>query len=195
MCKVNEDRGAKDGQPDEKRGLMMKRIISLVSVAVLIIWTPAIAGEPYAPKVDVPKNVGPESQMSAMIINAAQVPDKSAVEIPPYPGARVFQTRQAGEMTANDKKIKTLPYIKLLSTDPQDKIVAWYKKQLKGYTAEDVFGTGWMLWKQKGKFNALDIRDTMTHQNVYISKAIAAFGYDKDMKGTKSVIEITYEPK
>ncbi len=176
----------------------MKKNIFLIAIITVVLWLPvAFAGGPYAPKVDVPKNVGPNDpqMMSVMTINAAKVPDKSAVEIPPYPGARVFQTNDASEMMVNDKTYKTLPYIKLLSTDPPDKIVAWYKKQLKGYTYEDVFGTSWVFWKGKGKFNGLDIRQRMTIQNVGISEAIAAMGYDKDMKGTKSVIEITYKSK
>ena len=166
----------------------MKKRLLMIAIVVMVFCPLAVfAGDAYAPKVDVKKNGDP---MSAMLINAAKVPDKSAVEIPPYPGARIYQTTDASEMTANDKRYNTLPYIKLLSTDPPDKIVAWYKEQLKDYTYEDVFGTSWIFWKGKGKFNGLDIRDRMTKQNVGISEAIAAMGYGKDMEGTKSVIEI-----
>lgn len=177
----------------------MKRLYVMVMITIFLFGVvfSVFAGDPYAPKADVPKNVSQDDpqMMSIMMINAAKVPERSAVEIPPYQGARVFQTKDASEMTMNNKKYKTLPYIKLLSIDPPEKIVAWYKEQLKGYTYEDVFGSSWVFWKGKGKFNGLDMRQRTTIQNVTISKAIAAMGYDKDMKGTKSVIEVTYEPK
>ena len=176
----------------------MNKHLFLIASITVVFWLPVIqAAEPYASKVDVPKNVDPNSPqyMSVRIINAAKVPDKSAVEIPSYPGAKVFQSKIADEMRANNKTYKTFPYIKLLSIDPPDKIVAWYKTQLKGYTYQDVFGVAWVFWKGEGKFNGMDIRQRMTIQNVGVSKAIAAMGYDNVMKGAKSVIEVTYEPK
>lgn len=175
----------------------MKKNQFLIVGITTMLWLAVGHAEPYAPKADAPKNVGQNSPqyMSVMIINAAQVPDKSVVEIPSYPGAKVFQTKNASEMNANNKMYKTLPYIKLLSTDPPDKIVAWYKNQLKGYTYEDVFGVAWVFWKGEGTFNGMDIRQRMTIQNVGISEAIAAMGYDDVMKGTQSVIEVTYEPR
>lgn len=175
----------------------MKRLFSSVCVLLFVFSQLMFAGEPYAKKVDVPKSVSQDDPRfaSVMIINASIVPDKASVEIPPYPGARIYQTRPASEMTANDEKMKTLPYIKLLSTDPYEKVLAWYKEKMTGYSSEDVFGTGWIFWKRKGKFNSLDIRDTMTSQNLLVSIANKAFGYDEDMKGTKTVIEVTYVPK
>jgi hypothetical protein len=158
-----------------------------------VFWLPVMA-EPYAPKVDVPNDAAKNS-LSVMVINAAIVPEKSAVGIPAYPGARVCQTKTAGEMRANDKKYQTFPYIKLLSTDPPDKIVAWYKDQLEEYTYEDVFGVAWVFWRGEGTFNGMDIRQRMTVENVGISQAIAAMGFDEVMQGTKSIIEIAYEPE
>lgn len=172
----------------------MKRSYAMVTVMLFLcgLAYSGHAGGPYAPRVDLPKNADP---MSSMTVNAARIPDRSAVGIPPYPGARVFQTRDAGEMTVNGEKYKTLPYIKLLSVDPSDKIVAWYKKHLQGYTYQDVFGMSWVFWKGKKKFNGLDMTRRSTIENIGISRATAAMGYDRDMKGTKSVIEVTYEPK
>jgi hypothetical protein len=173
----------------------MKKSIFLSAICTVAFWSPVIhAAEPYAPKVDVPENADKNS-LSVMVINAATVPDKSAVGIPSYPGARVFQTKGASEMQANDKTLKTFPYIKLLSTDPPDKIVAWYRNQLEGYTYEDVFGVAWVFWKGEEKFNGMDIRQRMTVENVGISEAIAAMGFDEVMQGTQSIIEIAYDPE
>ncbi len=145
--------------------------------------------EPYADKLEIISSTSP---MSKMVIEAAKVPDSSSVGIPAYPGARVFQTKGTGEMEVNGKNYKTLAYIKLLSTDPVEKVAAWYKDQLQGYTQESAFGMS-IFWKGKGKFNVLDIRQRSTIQNVGVSEALSAMGYDDDMKGAKSVIEVVYE--
>ena len=168
----------------------MKKSLYPSVIAAAVLWLSVVhADEPYAPKVEIPNNADPNS-LAAMVVNAAKIPDKSEVEIPTYPGARVVQTKNTdGSGTSGE-----LPYIKLLSTDPPDKIVAWYRSQLKGYTYEDVFSVAWVLWKGEGKFNGMDIRQRMAIQNVGISEAMAAMGYDEFMKGAKSVIEVTYEP-
>jgi len=168
---------------------MNKLTVVLVMLLSFIISSHVIA-EPYADKIKITSSTSPLSQM---IINSAKVPDSSSVEISAYPGAKIFQTKDAGEMTANDESYKTLAYIKLLSTDPVEKVVAWYKEQLKTYTYEDVFGVSWVFWKGEGEFNGLDIRLRTTIQNVGVSEAIAEMEYGKDMKGAKSIIEVTYE--
>mgnify|MGYP005843325123 CR=1 FL=1 len=166
----------------------MKKLITLAA-AIFLSVSGVAAAAPYADKIEVTSITSP---ISKMIIKAAKVPDRSSVGIPCYPGAKIFQTRDKGEVEINGQRHKTLAYIKLLSTDPVDKIVAWYKEQLKEYTYEDAFGMS-VFWKGKGKFNGLDMRQRMTIQNVGISPAIDAMGYDKDMKGARSVIETTYE--
>ena len=169
----------------------MKNKLLLLSVSFVVgVFSTSLLAENYADKIKVTSNTSP---MSKMVIEGANVPDRDSVGIPPYPGAKIFQTRDAGEMSVNDETFKTIAYVKLLSTDPVDQVVAWYKEQLKTYTFEDVFGVSWVFWKGKGKFNGLDIRQTTTIQNVMISETIAAMEYDKDMKGAKSVIEVTYE--
>lgn len=167
---------------------MRKTVVMIGVLMFAFMGSQALAG-PYADKLEIISSTSP---MSKMVIEAAKVPDSSSVGIPAYPGARVFQTRGPSEMEVNGKKHKTLAYIKLLSTDPVEKVVAWYKDRLKGYTYEDAFGTS-IFWKGQGKFNGLDIRQRSTIQNVGISKALSAMGYDDDMKGAKTVIEVVYE--
>ena len=101
----------------------------------MAVSTAAIAGEPYAPKVKAPTGIEPFSveDFTVMGINAAVVPEKSAVKVPPYPGVRVLQTTSGFKMTIKEKKVTCLPTIKLLSTDPVDKVVVFYKEKLKGY--------------------------------------------------------------
>ena len=145
--------------------------------------------EPYADKLKITSNT---PEMSRMTIEAANVPDRAAVGIPPYPGAKIFQTRDAGEMEVNDESFKTIASMKLLSTDPVDKVVAWYKKQLPSYGHKDFYGVSWAFWKGEESFNSMDMTHTMTRENVLIGDA-TVIGYDSELKGAKSVIDISYE--
>lgn len=148
-----------------------------------------LLAEPYAEKIKITSNTSP---MSKMVIEGANVPDRASVGIPPYPGAKIFQTRDVGEMSANDESFKTVAYVKLLSTDSVEKVVAWYKKQLPSYGHKDFYGVSWAFWKGEAKFNAMDVTQSMTRENVMISDA-TVMDYDNDMKGAKSVIEVSYE--
>jgi len=172
-------------------GFMRSLAVISITMACFTIGSMALAGS-YAPKVKITSSTSP---MGQMVIKASKVPDKSSVGIPPYPGAKILQTMDKSEMVVNDEKIKTLPYIKLLSTDPVEKVIDWYKDHLKGYTYEDVFGVSWIFWKGHKKFNGLDMRFFTTIENVRVSEAIAAMIYGENMKGSKSIIEIYYEPK
>lgn len=148
-----------------------------------------LLAEPYADKIKINSNTSP---MSKMVIEGANVPDRASVGIPPYPGAKIFQTRDVGEMSANDETFKTIAYVKLLSTDPVDKVVAWYKEQLPSYGHKDVYGIAWVFWKGEGEYNSMDMRQAMTIENVQITDA-TVMDYENDMKGAKSVIEVSYE--
>ena len=148
-----------------------------------------LLAEPYADKIKITSNT---SEMSKMVIEGANVPDRASVGIPAYPGAKILQTRDVGEMEANDESFKTIAYMKLLSKDPVEKVVAWYKEQLPSYGHKDFYGVSWAFWKGEANFNAMDMTQTMTRENVMISDA-TVIGYDSDMKGAKSVIEVSYE--
>jgi hypothetical protein len=95
-------------------------------------------------------------------------------------------------MEVNDESFKTIAYMKLLSTDPVDKVVAWYKKQLPSYGHKDFYGVSWAFWKGEASFNSMDMTDVMTRENVIIGDA-TVIGYDDELKGAKSVIEVSYE--
>ena len=148
-----------------------------------------LLAEAYAEKVEITSTT---SEMSKMVIENSVVPDRDAVGIPAYPGARLFQSDEASEMTMNGVTVQTLPYLKLLSTDPVEKVVAWYKEQLPSYGHKDVYGMSWVFWKGEGEFDAMDMEQTMTRQNVTISDA-TVLGFDEDMQGAKSLIQVVYE--
>jgi len=171
---------------------MKIKIFLLLLLIFTVTFSPALFAGPYADKPEITSRT---SDMGKFLIPQAKVPDISEVGIPPYPNAKVYQTKGASEMVANDEKIIKLPYIKLLSTDPAETVVAWYKDHLEGYTYEDVFGVSWVFWKGDKQYNGLDIRLLSTIENVAISAAIKEMDYDADMQGTQSVIDIYYEPK
>ena len=95
-------------------------------------------------------------------------------------------------MEVNDENIKTIAYVKLLSTDPVDKVVAWYKEQLASYGHKNAYGVAWVFWKGAGEYNSMDMTQSMTIENVQITDA-TVIGYEDDLKGAKSVIEVSYE--
>ncbi len=176
----------------------MKRILIAMMATLMISYglTLAFAGEPYAPKVAVPKNVKPNSleYMSVYMVQSAKVPEKAKVEVPPYPGAYVIQTKGKSKMEVNGKELTCLHYIKLITMDEVKKVVAFYKDKLKGYRFLSEFGGSIQVyWKGKEKFNPIDMRDTCTTPNVFIGKAKGM--WDELMKGAKTTIEITYIPR
>lgn len=166
-------------------------ILSMMMLSAFFFSTPLNA-EPYAKKIQATSST---SQMSRIMFDAITIPDSSDVEIPAYPGALIFMTKAPYQVEVNGEMVMALSYIKLLSTDPLDKVLEWYKQQLTDYNLEEAFGMGWVLWKggEQDKFNTMDMTDRMTIQNVSLGKAIKAFGYDEDMKGASTVIEIYYK--
>ena len=165
-----------------------RNLLPLVSI-IFGLFSANLLAEPYADKIEITSSTSP---MSKMMIEAAKVPDRASVGIPPYPGAKIFQTRDAGEMEVNDENIKTIAYVKLLSTDPVDKVVAWYKEQLASYGHKNAYGVAWVFWKGAGEYNSMDMTQSMTIENVQITDA-TVIGYEDDLKGAKSVIEVSYE--
>lgn len=169
--------------------LKMKTIIIALSLSSMCVISLAFA-EPYANKVEITSATSPLGQM---VINAAIVPDQSAVDIPAYPGAVIFQTYGAGAMDANGTA--SLPYIKMLTPDQIDKVVAWYESQLPTYyhQKEEFFGTVInVFWKEKGNYNALDMEARMSHQNIGISDGSM---HKDDYPQSTTMIEISYTGK
>lgn len=169
------------------------RKVMVTSFLVLAVSATAIAGEPYAPKVKAPTGIKPFSieDFDVMGINAAVVPEKSAVEIPPYPGARVLSTISEFKMTINKKKVTCLSSIKLLSTDPVDKVVAFYKEKLKEYRYKSMWdGMINFFWIGGKDDNMLDIKKACVTLYISISSADS-----KMMPKAKTEIQLTYGAK
>lgn len=167
----------------------MKTLMMLLTAICLGASGLALA-EPYADKVKITSNTSPIGQM---MIKASIVPERSAVNIPPYPGAVILQTAAPGAMKMNDKD--ALPYIKLLTADDMDKVVAWYKDKLSTYYYQKQGFAGMFIhvfWKEKGDYQMFDVEARMLNVNVGISDGAI---HKDDYPQVKTVIEIAYAVK
>ena len=153
----------------------------------------AFAGDAYAPKLEAPSNIkeGTPEYLGVMILKSSVVPPKTAVNIPPYPGAKIIQTTQGMEMEINGEKQKCYPYIKMLSKDDGEKIVSFYKEKLKGYKYLDKFG-GMIkvFWQGGDDFNPMDMDQRCKTVALQVSDGSI---FKELMPDVKSVIEITYK--
>jgi len=168
---------------------MKHRIITVAMLILTLLGNAAQAG-PYAEKVNITSSSSP---MGQLFIKDAKVPDASKVGIPAYPGAVIFQTREFGQMKGNG--IPYLPYIKLLSSDPVEIVVNWYKQKLSSFFFEekDFFGMiSYRFWKVKGDYGMMDMNAMGTIENVIISDGKL---HVDDYPSAVSMIEITYEHK
>lgn len=173
---------------------MKKSIFAVLSIFLFGFAVTVSADEPFAPKLKVPTNIeeGSPEYLGVMMLKAAVVPLKSAVGLPPYPGALIIQANDGLEMESNGVKQKCFPHIKMLSKDDGDKIISFYKKSLNGYKYMEKFG-GMIrvFWKGSDDFNPMDIDQTCKTAIIGVSDASL---FKELMPDAKSVIEITYTP-
>jgi len=169
----------------------MKKTIIITATILSLSAGGFVMAAPYASKVKITSRTSPIGQV---FIKAAKVPEASAVGIPAYPGAVILQTRQKGAMKTDAGK-PYLPYIKLLTSDSVDKVVAWYKAKLPRYfyQKEDFFGTNsYRFWKVKGDYGMMDMDAMGTIENVIIADGSQHADVYPDVT---TMIEITYEGK
>jgi len=149
----------------------MKTCIIIAMAGLLFFnFSSMVSGEPFAPKVNVPKNVKPGTMeaFDVGMVRAAVVPDKMAVGMPSYPGAKVVQTMVDMSQMVNGKKQNCLPWIKLLSADPMNKIVEFYKTNAKGYQFKSTMGIINTFWTDRKDLNPMDVRQICVTPNITI---------------------------
>jgi len=173
----------------------MRRVaLAAVLLAPLALAAGPARAEPFAPKVVPPAGIkasSPEA-FGAKLLAAAKVPDRGAVPVPPYPGAKLINARDDISMEANGEKVECMPYIKLYTPDAADKVEAFYRKELKDYQFKSEFGGMIRLfWTGAPDLNPLDVTRMCTTPNVSIGAAMP----DALAPGAKTTIEITYRPK
>lgn len=150
----------------------------IVLFAQLLISIQIIA-QPFAPKIDPPKNPDndPEIAFAIQILSGVDVPDKSKVGVAPYPGAKIFQTTIA--------QSGMVPTVRLFSKDDVSTVLEFYKKELSDWKFKDLYGTNTF-------FKGDEMKAMMCQEpNVQITSAEL---FIKTMPSAKTVITIGYNP-
>ena len=131
---------------------MNRILIMLLSTLFVIsfIGVPLIsAGEPYAPlhkftekdfmskfgKMGIPIK---EAEMVGMWppVKADDVPDKKAIAIPAYPGAVIVAINEPF-IRDSQGQLMGLSTLELLSSDPYEKVVSYYKEKLPEWNQKE----------------------------------------------------------
>ena len=118
--------------------------------------------EPYAPVAKDPGKPTIEGKeleypLEQMMLQATakNIPDRSAVKQPPYPGAVVVMAAPASKGSMNDVPYTQLPSVVLHTTDDVATVMAFYREALPDWTKFDFFGTEY-LYEGGGEFNPFE---------------------------------------
>ncbi len=165
--------------------------ICLIMAMGLSVLT-ALASEPFAPKVDLPKNLE-NRDMWANLVEQWVVPSKEEVGIPAYPGAVIVALKdEKGWMEANGEKMDMLPAITLATKDEPAEVTAFYKEKLADWKHKNQMNMFDIFWTGKDDFNNMDVTESATTPNLVI---MAAFSAQTDfLPGAKTAITIVYKP-
>lgn len=164
--------------------------ICLIIAMGLTVLT-ALAAEPFAPKVDLPKNLE-NRDMWVDVIKNWVVPSKEEVGIPAYPGSVIVALKDKSWMEANGEKMDTLPAITLATKDEPAKVTAFYKKKLADWKYKNQMNMFDIFWTGKDEFNNMDITEVAIIPNLIIMEAFSA--QTDFLPGAKTGITIVYKP-
>ena len=170
----------------------MISILFFLACCAVNTYVLAYEDDPFAPTVEPPEKIE-NREMWLNMIKKWKVPDKGTVGIPAYPGACIIHVQGHSTMRVNNKKIRTLPVITLATVDQPEKVVSFYKENLKGWNYSNDYMSH-AFWKEDGHFDPLDIRKTSIIPNLII------YDVSEDMPevlipDARSRIKIVYEPK
>ncbi|UCH74579.1 MAG: hypothetical protein JSU82_01620 [Rhodospirillales bacterium] len=164
---------------------MLTTVSRAVFSAIILTAFATVGGafaEPYAPLVKDPGKPTIEGQelgypLEKMVLQEAakNMPDRGAVEQPPYPGAVVVNARKAGKGSTNGVDYTVLPSVILHTTDDVATVVAFYVEALPGWTKYDYFGMDY-LYKGSGEFKPMEKSGYET-PHVAITKLHSAMKY------------------
>jgi len=165
---------------------------SLLICVLVLSFAAVLAGEPFAPKITPPEKIQ-NREMWLNMIKQWEVPDQESVGVPAYPGAYIVACSGALSMEANGVKSTTWPVVTLATEDDQDKVTAFYKKELDDWSYKNSFDMFDVFWTGPDEFDNLDIRQSSVISNVTILGATA--GQTDFMPKAKTAIIIVYKPK
>ncbi len=121
---------------------------------------------PYAPVYAIPSDLEANQYAHDQRERLkSRIPSKSEVEVPPYPDAVVF-------MVATSEEVKQIvgadgfAEIKILTSDPMDQIIRFYKEHLPDWNYHEEYS---IFWFGDGEFSVMRIMEGMP--NVSIQEA------------------------
>jgi len=157
---------------------------SWVLMGLLMMLATNVRAQKYAPTAEF-------STQTMGGIDDNDVPMKDAVEIPPYPGAVIASLYSP----AKDEQQGLLPYINLISADPIDKVMEFYKQELLQMD-------GWK-WSEMMEFfyKGDDAMKAMSNQVPFVNimeadpEAFDVIYITGDLKtNMKTRIQVVYKP-
>ncbi len=152
----------------------------------------AAPAEPYAPMAEDPGKPtieGKEAEypLEQMVLQTAtkNMPDRSAVKQPPYPGAVVVMAQPASKGSMNDVPFTQLAFVTLHTTDDVATVMAFYVEALPDWTKYDFFGMDY-LYEGNGEFKPME-KSGMETPHVSVLGLIDALKYHAMPDATTSI--------
>jgi len=163
---------------------------------------PAFSGEPYAPvykftKKDFDQKLGKmglsveDAEMASMWppVKDQDIPEKGAMVIPAYPGAVIVALNKPFMRDREGKKLG-LSTMELLSADPYEKIVSYYKDKLPGWNEK--FYEYSHYFAQSGEVESNSRAMKVPHVGVKSLEGILNHGKYTDMVSTAKTIVLVF---
>lgn len=184
----------------------MKRFVGIVLSSLLalsLMWASnAFSGEPYAPvykftKKDFDKQFGSmglpieDAEMAGMWppVKDEDLPDKGAMKIPPYPGAVIVALNKPFMRDSQGKKMG-LSTIELLSTDPYEKVLSYYKEKLPGWSETSYEFSHYFAQSGEAESNPRAMK--VPHVGVKSLEGILSHGKFTDMESQAQTIVLVF---
>ncbi len=178
--------------------MRIRRAISPLIAAMLLLGAQAALAEPYAPIATDPGKATFEQEIdfypmekSTLQRTAANIPERGAVAQPPYPGAVVVQVMGPSEGSLNGVAFTALPLVRLISTDDAETVAKFYKDGLSGWSHMRFIGSDY-YYEGSGEFQPLT-KSAFETPNVVIVDISSKPQYHA-MPDAKTEIYVYYRP-
>ena len=173
------------------------RAVLTASLVTIFAAAGTALAEPYAPMVKDPgkatikgKEAGYPLEKMVLQMAAKNMPDRSAVKQPPYPGAVAVNAQPASKGSMNEEPFTQLPFVILHTMDDVATVMAFYVEALPDWTKFDFFGMDY-LYEGSGEFHPMK-KSGMETPNVSVLELIDALKFHA-MPEAKTSITIFYK--
>jgi len=176
----------------------MKTALRLAAIGALVVSVIAAPqqgisqGRPYASTAPIPDTTtnDPLLQMEIASVRAAEVPPRSAVDIPPYRNAMIIRT--APLETRNDSgplRLVRLPLLVLVTPDSVEAVLAFYERRLADWQHQRALG-GHFFWRGDEEFDPVG-GTALTTESVQVREARTV----RIVPDARTEIHVRYRPR